>query len=331
MSPIIDITGNKYGKLTVNRRSELRNISGDILWECVCDCGNLKYCTSGNLRNGDAKSCGCIRNVNYDSFIGNKYGRLTILSFTKNKKKVRVSCECNRICLKNWSDVKSGHTKSCGCLGRSGRSGVDLTGIKFGKLLVIEKSNKRNKYKDVLWLCKCDCGKNKLCTTGALQHGGNTSCGCTIGGKTHGDWNLRIRRIWVNMIARCNKPNSTSWHNYGAKGITVCVEWNEYSAFKLWAYSNGYADHLTLDRYPNKNGNYSPDNCRWATYKQQANNKSSNRIIRFNGELKTLSEWADIYNINQQRVRERLSLGWPIRDALTKPIDKNKISKRYRK
>jgi len=330
-SRIINITGNKYGKLTVLRMSDKRNSSNDILWECKCDCGGIKYATSGNLRNGDAKSCGCLKYIDYNYFVGKKYGKITVLSFLNKNKKVRVSCECGRKTIKYWNDIKYGHTKSCGCMGRSGRIGADLTGKIFNKLYVIEKSNKTNKHKDVLWLCLCDCGEYKLCATGALQHGGNKSCGCSIGRRTHGDWNLRIRRIWVGMMARCNNHNATSWHNYGAKGIEVCDEWNDYSAFKSWAYNNGYNDKLTLDRFPNKKGNYCPSNCRWATYKQQANNKSNNRTIKFKGQLKTISEWADEMNISQQRIRDRLTLGWTIKDALTKPIERSKISKNYRK
>jgi hypothetical protein len=325
-----DITGRKFGKLSVLRMSDKRNVSNDILWECECDCGNTKLATSGNLRNGDTKSCGCIKYIDYSSFIGEIYGMLVILSFTKNNKKVHVLCECGNIKLKSWSDIKTGHTKSCGCLSKNGRIGVDLTGNRFGKLKVISRSETRNKYKDVLWNCLCDCGNSKLCTTGALQHGGNTSCGCTQGHPTHGDWALRVRRIWMGMIARCYSPTATSYHNYGAKGVTVCEEWLDYFVFKEWAYKSGYEDNLTLDRFPDKKGDYGPTNCRWATYKQQANNKTNNAILNIDNQSKTISEWADLSGINQSRISTRIKLGWDVKRAVFQPITKNKISKIYR-
>lgn len=331
MSGFIDITGNRFGRLLVLGRSNHRNASGDVLWECKCDCGNIKLATSGNLRNGDAKSCGCLKYIDYQSFIGNKYGRLTILSFTKNNKKVHVLCDCGKKSLKVWSYIKSGHTKSCGCLSKEGRLGTDLSGQKFGRLLVIELYEKGTHGNPTLWKCICDCGNIKYCVTGALQHGGNTSCGCMQGHPTHGDWNLRIRRIWVGMIARCYRTGATSFKNYGAKGISVCEDWQDYKVFKEWAYGSGYEDHLTLDRYPNKKGNYEPGNCRWATYKQQANNKSNNTILSIDNESKTISEWSIISGINQTRISCRIRRGWDAKRAIFEPVNKNKTAKKYLK
>lgn len=328
---IIDITGNKYGKLSVMKISSERNNSGDILWECKCECGNIKLATSGNLRNGDAKSCGCLKIIDYEIFTGQLFGRLTILKFTKNKKEVFVQCKCGKKTNKKWRDIKSGKTKSCGCLVKEGKSRIDMIGKTFGYLTVISRSPKRNKHKDVLWDCLCHCGKIKLCTTGALEHGGNTSCGCMQGNPTHRDWNLRIRRIWVGMIARCTSPTATSYHNYGAKGVSVCKEWNDYFIFKKWALNNGYEDHLTLDRFPDKKGNYEPTNCRWATYRQQANNKSNNTVLIIDNEPKTISEWATISGINQARISSRIKNGWDYKRAVFEPINKSKAAKKHLK
>lgn len=155
-----------------------------------------------------------------------------------------------------------------------------------------------------------------------------------INGNTkHGDWNKRIRRIWMNMMARCHNQNllDPNYLKYGAAGIKVCQEWHDYFVFKKWAYENGYTDQLTLDRYPNTRGNYDPMNCRWATYKEQARNKKNSKILECDGNALTVAEWADLYSINQDRINRRLKLGWSVNDAIKTPIDTNKISKKYRK
>lgn len=206
----------------------------------------------------------------------------------------------------------------------------DLTGLKFNLLTVIKKLDYKDKYGNILWECVCDCGKPRISTTGNLRHEGHKSCGCKFGGRTHGDWNLRIRRIWMNMMARCYKKENPNYKGYGAKGIIVCSEWHDYAVFKKWAYENGYDDALSLDRFPNNTGIYQPDNCRWATSTEQARNKTNNKFLEFNGLFKTVAEWAEIYGIDQTRVNRRLYKGWTIEDALTKPIDQNKISKIYR-
>lgn len=207
----------------------------------------------------------------------------------------------------------------------------DFTGEKYGLLTVVKKSAQRNGYGEIMWECDCDCGGFKLATSGTLKSGGVKSCGCIWGSPTHRNSGLRIRIIRVGMMARCYNKNAINWNKYGGSGICVCLEWQDYLVFKDWAFRNGYSDDLTLDRYPNKIGNYEPSNCRWATQKQQQNNRGNNKRIKFKGVVLTLSEWADRYNIGQVRLRRRLLLGWNMKEALTTPIDKNKISKCYRK
>lgn len=203
--------------------------------------------------------------------------------------------------------------------------GKDLTGMRFSCLMVIEIAGVRDRFGNILWKCLCDCGKEKLCTTGNLWNRLNISCGCRMGSPNHGDWRKRIRHIWVSMLQRCSDINN---NKYGGRGISVCDAWKDYDAFKSWAYSSGYSDELSIDRIDN-NGNYEPSNCRWATLKQQARNRRNSKRLSLNGELKTVAEWADVYGINQSRINRRLMLGWSIEDAITKPIDKSKINKRY--
>ena len=160
----------------------------------------------------------------------------------------------------------------------------DLTNKQFNRLTVIECVGK-NKYNRALWLCKCACGNTKIIDSNCLLKGTTKSCGCLNSEKqhekgiaanrtTHGLRNHRLYRIWKAIKNRCYNKNSVDYQKwYGARGITVCEEWrNNFLAFYTWAMNNGYKDNLTIDRI-NVNGNYEPNNCRWATYLEQAHNK----------------------------------------------------------
>ena len=104
---------------------------------------------------------------------------------------------------------------------------------------------------------------------------------------------------------------------YGGRGISVCDEWNEFKAFKEWAMNNGYSDQLTIDRI-NVNGNYEPDNCGWATQKEQCRNKRDNHYLTFQGETKTLIEWSELVGIRQETIRHRINdYGYTVEEALT--------------
>lgn len=130
----------------------------------------------------------------------------------------------------------------------------------------------------------------------------------------------RLRGVWRNMIQRCHNPNHHQYCSYGGRGITVCDEWrNDYSCFREWALKNGYVQGLTIDRIDN-NGGYSPQNCRWATYKEQNRNKRSNRNITLNGETKCLTEWAEFFGISVFTATRRLNKGWSAKDAFTTPL-----------
>jgi hypothetical protein len=119
------------------------------------------------------------------------------------------------------------------------------------------------------------------------------------------------------MKQRCYNENHSSYKRYGGRGITVCDEWkNDFVEFRNWAINNGYKDGLTLDRI-NNNGDYEPSNCRWATLLEQANNKSNNRYITYDGETKTYSEWCRIKNYNRHLIQERINMyHWSEKDAL---------------
>ena len=128
----------------------------------------------------------------------------------------------------------------------------------------------------------------------------------------HGEINTRLYQIWLAMRHRCNDKNNK---HYGAKGITVCAEWNDFLCFKEWAIKNGYNDKLSIDRIDNSRS-YNPDNCRWVDTIAQHNNMSSNRLITYRGETKTVSQWAKEYNIVPQTLYSRLNRGWSISRAI---------------
>lgn len=131
--------------------------------------------------------------------------------------------------------------------------------------------------------------------------------------------NKRLRKIWGSMHERCERKKHTYYQHYGGRGIYVCEEWREYMPFAKWAFMNGYKDNLTIDRIDN-DGCYSPDNCRWVTYKEQANNKRTNRIVEYNGEKYTVTQLAKKANIKKTTLKERLNMGWSVKDAVEKPI-----------
>ena len=120
----------------------------------------------------------------------------------------------------------------------------------------------------------------------------------------------RLYGIYANIKSRCYNSNVPSYKRYGARGITICQEWqNDFKAFYDWAISHGYSDELTIDRIDN-DGNYEPSNCRWVSVKEQSTNRCNNHLVTINEMTKALSEWCEFYKINYKTVRDRLKRGW---------------------
>jgi len=158
------------------------------------------------------------------------------------------------------------------------RDTTSLLGARFGRLIVLW----RNEHDDK-WHCQCDCGKEVGVLSGNLRNGNTKSCGCLrseMGGTEpiHGLWKHPAYSRWVAMRARCYSTSQQSYQYYGARGIKVCPEWkDDPAAFVAWADANGFQPDLQIDRIDN-DGDYNPQNCRWVTAKENANNRRNSGV-----------------------------------------------------
>ena len=160
---------------------------------------------------------------------------------------------------------------------------INLTGQRFGYLVVLERANDKVLpcgQKQIQYFCRCDCGNTKIVRGLSLRGGRTKSCGCHQNDYLvrlsikHGKRHDRIYNTYRAMKERCYNKNNASYLNYGARGIKVCDDWlNSFEAFYLWATQNGYSEGLTIDRIDN-NGDYQPSNCRWIT--RSENSKKRN-------------------------------------------------------
>lgn len=192
----------------------------------------------------------------------------------------------------------------------------DLTGKRFGRLLVIEQAPKRKGR--IYWRCLCDCGNEIETQRNNLAYGDTKSCGCyrTIGKAKHGLSENSIYPTWAAMMSRCYNPNNSGYHNYGGRGIKVCKRWHDIET--LYLDMGEKPEGHSIDRIDN-DGDYCPENCRWATKKEQNRNRRDNVVLTYKGERKTLIEWAESLGMTYCTLYLRIRRGWSIERAFTQP------------
>jgi len=182
---------------------------------------------------------------------------------------------------------------------------------KYGRLTPIEVIG-RNKHGKIIWKCLCDCGNYTETLAVYLRSGDTASCGCF--GKeqriksvtTHGaSRKLPEYEIWKGIRARCYNPNHESYANYGGRGIKMSERWDDFTNFLIDMGQRPTKKH-SVDRFPNIDGDYSPDNCRWATDYQQSRNKRNNRWFEYQGKKMILADWAKLFCVDQSTLWEHL-------------------------
>jgi len=261
---------------------------------------------------------------------GQKFGRLVVLEKVDKPNQLRkrayfrCRCDCGTEKVIETYALRSGKTKSCGCINKENppRKVIDIIGNRFGRLIVISRVENYRATNGAQFLCKCDCGNEKTVQSAKLRNGHTKSCGCyrvDFSQKKaiiHGMSKSHIYGIWVKMIQRCENPNDPGYYKYGGRGIKVCERWHDFTAWHADMRDRPSPQH-SIERI-NNNGNYEPGNCRWATNKDQANNRRNNIMINLNGVIKTIAQWSDVTKIPQYTIHNRIHvLHWPIERALT--------------
>lgn len=189
----------------------------------------------------------------------------------------------------------------------------NLEGKMFGKLTVIKRAND-DMSGNRQWECECECGKEKIIGGRHLTSGKTVSCGCYRISKTevltltHGKSNTRLYKIWSGMKHRCKNHKDY-------KHLSFYENWEDFEVFYEWAVQSGYTDKLTIDRIDNDKG-YNPSNCRWATHKQQADNRRTTKFIEYKGETMSIAKHCDKEGVNRNTVYTRLSRGWSFEEAI---------------
>jgi hypothetical protein len=203
---------------------------------------------------------------------------------------------------------------------------VDLEGRTFGGWTVVSYAGRRQS-QQILWLCRCECGTERVVLGNNLKRGLTRSCGCLYreagreatrqANTSHGYSGSATYKCWGHMKERCLNPNHKKYLDYGGRGITICERWLQFENFleDMGEKPEGYS----LDRINNEKG-YEPGNCHWATLEEQDRNKRVNHLLTHNGETHCASEWAEIVGINRATLETRLNRGWSVEKALTTPV-----------
>ncbi len=195
---------------------------------------------------------------------------------------------------------------------------IKMTGKRFYKWLVIGYAG-RDLHNKPMWRCLCGCGKEGIISGGNLRNGHSKSCGClkSKGGVARAGNSHPLNGIWRGMKSRCNSPNNKSYPRYGGRGIKVCERWGDILNFIKDMHPRTSLKH-SIDRIDN-DGDYTPENCRWATWEEQNRNSRSNVNITFGGKTMCRAEWSREVGISYKCLVYRLSR-WPLKKAMTQKV-----------
>jgi hypothetical protein len=203
---------------------------------------------------------------------------------------------------------------------------LELIGCIFGRLLV-ESLAHMDKNHQSHWKCQCTCGNSKIVSGRHLIRGGTKSCGCLRKETTSATRSIHNRcttpeyAIWNNLNQRCCNSKRLGYHNYGGRSITVCERWRGIDGFVNFYEDMGArpTPRHSIDRINNNEG-YSKANCRWATRREQSNNRRTNHNLSYNGETRSFADWSRLLGIKAQVIKDRINkLGWSVEKTLTTP------------
>lgn len=203
----------------------------------------------------------------------------------------------------------------------------DLSNQEFGYLTVICYAG--NYRKRVSWLCFCRCGNSIVASSNSIKTGNTTKCRytCKYAAAERLKTNVFQKpeyRVWTGIRKRCNNEKCDDYPDYGGRGITICERWNDFKNFYEDMGPRPSKKH-SIER-DDVNGNYCPENCRWATNMEQANNRRNNRVLDYKNQSMTVSHWACLLKMNPYTLYDRLDNGWSVEKALTTPVKGTKCS-----
>lgn len=323
-----DCVGQKHGKLLIQK--ELPNAEV----KCLCDCGQETIKKRYKVLNGHIKSCGCTARLPVD-YTGMKFGYLYIKEEAEKSKsgakRFLCICECGKEVIVQAGNLQSGCSKSCGCMkGQLVTKGKtkDLAGQVFSRLTVNNLVG-YNKHAGAVWNCACECGATTNVVAAYLISGKTRSCGCLgreltakIFTKENPAKEHPLYHTWTAMKGRCHNKKNRAYNSYGGRGIKVCSRWKNgedgLTGFQCFVLDMGDKPNkeYSLDRVDNS-GDYSPENCKWATpQEQRANqrpqisNHQYDEVVKereeYKSQLESVQDQIDVLKLQIEQLKDQL-------------------------